>query len=201
MKKLLLIIPILIIILLFIFRPSAPAPAQTVQPAAVQKTMPFAYPVANFKEGITKKPFGIYITPKTSPVQPERFTGYHTGVDIEESQNNSVEISVFAIADGEVVYSGWVSGYGGVLGLKFDKYFALYGHLLVTSLPKVGAKVTKGEKVGVLGKGNTSETDFERRHLHFGIITSSTFDLRGYVQTKSELSNWLDPVIFFEAAK
>jgi len=25
----------------------------------------------------------IYITPQTSPVQPERFTGYHTGVDVE----------------------------------------------------------------------------------------------------------------------
>ena len=32
---------------------------------------------------ITKKPFGIFITTQNSPVQPERFSGYHTGVDVE----------------------------------------------------------------------------------------------------------------------
>jgi len=40
-------------------------------------------PVNQFFARITKKPFGVYITPETSPVQPEKFTGYHTGVDVE----------------------------------------------------------------------------------------------------------------------
>jgi hypothetical protein len=35
------------------------------------------------KAGLQKKPFGIYITPENSPVQPENFTGYHTGIDVE----------------------------------------------------------------------------------------------------------------------
>ena len=30
------------------------------------------YPIAGFAENVTLKPFGIYITPKTSPVQPEK---------------------------------------------------------------------------------------------------------------------------------
>jgi hypothetical protein len=43
----------------------------------------FVPPVPGFPEEITKKPFGIFINPETSPVQPERFRGYHTGVDVE----------------------------------------------------------------------------------------------------------------------
>src|SRR5579871_4518385 len=50
----------------------APAPA----PAMVE-------PAKDFLQRVTKKPFGIYVTPTDSPVQPERFTGYHTGADGE----------------------------------------------------------------------------------------------------------------------
>src|SRR3989344_6907506 len=41
------------------------------------------WPVDEFEERITKKPFGIFITPQNSPIKPERFSGYHTGVDVE----------------------------------------------------------------------------------------------------------------------
>ena len=38
-------------------------------------------PIGQTEERITKKPFGIKISPENSPISPERFSGYHTGID------------------------------------------------------------------------------------------------------------------------
>lgn len=58
--------------------------SQNVNQSEKPKKLPkIVLPIAEFEKRITKKPFGIYITPQNSPVQPERFTGYHTGVDVE----------------------------------------------------------------------------------------------------------------------
>lgn len=155
------------------------------------------YPIDQFRQRITKKPFGIYITPKTSPVQPERFTGFHTGVDIEYEDVQS-DVPVFSVCDGEIVLARWVSGYGGAAVLKCQlknvNYYLVYGHLRVTSITKK-VKVKRAEQIAVLGTGHTKETDFERKHLHFAIHKNS-LDLRGYVQNKSQLSGWIDPLNF-----
>ncbi len=159
----------------------------------------FTLPISNYKTGQTKKVFGQYITPATSPVQPEKFTGYHTGVDIEQEQND-VDVPVFAISDGTVRFAGNVNGYGGVIIIEFSyqnqTYTALYGHIrLLSAKASEGDKVTKGQQLAILGTGNSSETDGERKHLHFAIHKGSSIEYRGYVQNKSELSNWLDPNI------
>jgi murein DD-endopeptidase MepM/ murein hydrolase activator NlpD len=159
-----------------------------------------AYPIADFKARITKKPFGIYITPKTSPVQPERFTGYHTGTDVEYT-DITADVPVYALADGKIVLSRTASGYGGVIMLEFDlngvKHTALYGHIRPSSLPAVGLAVTKGQQLAVLGTGYSAETDGERRHLHFAILSNNRLDLAGYVSTNSALSGWLDPLSLY----
>ena len=157
----------------------------------------FALPVANYKTGQTKKPFGIYITPATSPVQPERFTGYHTGVDVEQIQDNT-DVPVYAIYNGTVCYVNYVSGYGGVIVIEFSHqnqtYTALYGHIrLASATVKMGDNVTKSEQLAVLGTGYSTETDNERKHLHFSIHEGSSVVLAGYVQNQSELSAWIDP--------
>ena len=157
----------------------------------------YAYPVANFLTGQTKKPFGIYITPATSPVQPEKFTGYHTGVDIEQVQDNT-DVPVYAINDGTVKFVGQVGGYGGVLiyetTINNESVTILYGHIRLSSAEKnVGDTVSKGEKLAILGSPNSSETDGERKHLHFSIHKGSQIVYLGYVQNQSELNNWLNP--------
>jgi murein DD-endopeptidase MepM/ murein hydrolase activator NlpD len=153
------------------------------------------YPVAEFNQRITKKPFGIYITPQDSPVQPERFTGFHTGVDVEYGDVTD-DVPVFAVCDGDIVLGKWVSGYGGTVVLKCQinnlNYYVLYGHLRAASITG-NIKVLKGDKIAVLGDGYTQETDFERKHLHFSIHKNS-MDLRGYVQKQSELVGWIDPL-------
>lgn len=157
-------------------------------------------PTEGFRQRITKKPFGIYITPQNSPVKPERFLGYHTGADAEYGDINS-DVSVKAVAAGEVVTARTADGYGGVLIIRHDlagqSTLVVYGHLDPQSLPPVGKKVTSGETVGILGEGGTSETDGERKHLHFAILKKQEIDLRGYVQTQAELTNWHNPIDFF----
>ena len=149
------------------------------------------YPILEFEQRINKKAFGAYITPKHSPVQPERFSGFHTGVDVEYTDVEG-EIKVLAVCDGEIVLSKWVLGYGGTVVLKCQNKYIIYGHLKLDSINK-NLKVTKGEQLAILGQGGTKETDFERKHLHFG-IHKDTIDLRGYVQNQNELNEWIDPL-------
>lgn len=163
-----------------------------------QKDFGLIEPIAGFKQAITKKPFGIYITPETSPVEHDKFTGYHTGVDSEFSDSNE-EIPVRAIADGTLVVSTWTTGYGGVVVVKHIiegvPLFALYGHIDPASfLPAGTVEVKAGQQIGVLGDDHSEETDGARKHLHFSIYTGSKMDFRGYVQTEEELANWLNPL-------
>lgn len=160
----------------------------------------FHYPIDNFETGITLKHFGTFITPETSPIQPERFRGYHTGVDVEVAQNLD-DVWVYAIADGEVVAVRNVDGYGGVIQIVYgtgnDRYTALYGHVNIgSSLVSKGDKVVAGDTLAVLGKPYSSETDNERKHLHFSLKSGLDYDLKGYVQNEENLEGWIDPESF-----
>ncbi|MFA6048306.1 MAG: M23 family metallopeptidase [Parcubacteria group bacterium] len=164
--------------------------------AAPQKD--FVFPIDRAEERVTKKPFGIFITKQNSPVQPERFSGYHTGTDFEtfpEEQNSDVSIS--AITNGKVIEKRWISGYGGVLieSAVYDNssITIVYGHLNLSSInKKTGDSLSTGEKIGILGRGYSQETDGERKHLHLGIHKGSAVDVRGYVNNKVQLRDWFD---------
>jgi undecaprenyl-diphosphatase len=153
-------------------------------------------PVQGTRDRITKKPFGIYITPETSPVENDRFSGYHTGIDIEY-EDIAGDVPVYAIADGTVRLARIASGYGGVVAIEHivngETVIGIYGHVDPASLPRTGATVKAGEKIGILGDGGTRETDGERKHLHFGIVKGSKINLLGYVQSQTQLSGWIDP--------
>lgn len=162
-------------------------------------------PIADFFSRVMKKPFGIYVTPQNSPVQPEKFTGYHTGADAETTPAESnIDVPIYSIADGTVVFAGHVNGYGGVIMVQStvggETVTALYGHLRISSFTKKqGETVTRGEQIAVLGSGYSTETDGERKHLHLGIIKGVSINYKGYVQTQSELSSWKDPVTWLKA--
>lgn len=157
-------------------------------------------PIAEFHQRITKKPFGIFITPENSPVQPERFSGYHTGVDVEYD-DVSGEVTVQAIADGTVLSAQRASGYGGVVAIQHkingQTTIAIYGHLDPASLVKANATVKAGQQLGILGEGDSPETDGERKHLHFALIPGTALDRRGYVANEEELKRWRDPLTLF----
>lgn len=178
----------------------SPSISLTTSPSIVNSNT-LDFPIADFKSRITKKPFGVYITPQNSPVQPEKFSGYHTGLDVEY-EDVTADVPVFAISDGKIVYSNWVSGYGGVFILEVNLggklHNVLYGHIRPSSLPNTGQTFKKGEKIAVLGTGYSQETDGERRHLHFAILSDNRIDLKGYVQNKSDLSGWVDPQTLYQ---
>ncbi len=152
---------------------------------------------------ITKKLFGTYVTPQNSPVQPERFSGYHTGVDCETTPAEAdIDIPVPAFCDGKLLVGRTAAGYGGVAVqsciLKGRAVTIIYGHLKISSIIAVGTVLKKGDKIGILGKGYSEETSGERKHLHFGIHRGAKINILGYVQKQSDLSVWLDPVQFLK---
>lgn len=155
-------------------------------------------PIENAQDRVTKKPFGLYVTKANSPVQPERFGGYHTGVDFETFEHEKErDIAIYAICDGPLLLKKWAAGYGGVAvqkcSLEKEVITVVYGHLRLVSISQeIGQEIKKGEQLGVLGKGFSSETDNERKHLHLGIHKSATIDIRGYVSGESGLKQWLD---------
>ncbi len=160
----------------------------------------FVPPIENPALRITKKPFGIKIDKQTSPVQPERFSGYHTGVDFEILNDDEIkkDIQIKSICDGPVLLNKLASGYGGVLAQKCmlnnQTITIIYGHLNnETVSARLGDYISAGQIIGSLGTDKSSETDGERKHLHLGIFKGGNVDLRGYVKNESEISLWLDP--------
>jgi murein DD-endopeptidase MepM/ murein hydrolase activator NlpD len=168
-------------------------------PTSPTKTPLIAEPIINAKTRITKKPYGVYITPVNSPVQPERFSGYHTGTDFEvTNQELTQNIAIFAVCDGKILIRQWVSGYGGVIVqsclVKNEAVTVLYGHLNISEsdTPVAGDNVKAGEHLAILGTPYSPDTDGERKHLHLAIHKGMAIDYRGYVQNETALSNWVD---------
>lgn len=163
------------------------------------KTSEFLSPIERAGERVTKKPFGIFIDPATSPVQPERFRGYHTGTDFETFPEEAMsDVPVRAICSGSLLVKRFATGYGGVVvescTNKDEPITVVYGHMRLTSIKAaVGEKIAVGDVIGVLGTGRSQETDGERKHLHLGIHRGSAIDIRGYVASKQELGAWIDP--------
>ncbi len=155
-------------------------------------------------ERVTKKHFGLYVTPQNSPVSPEKFQGYHTGVDFEVSADEQdLDIPVFALCDGPLLVKRSVNGYGGVAvqSCEFDDnpVTVIYGHLKLSSI-EVSSKdmIVTGDKIGFLGKAYRVETSGERKHLHLGISRGTAINYAGYVKNEADLKNWLDPLMFLQ---
>lgn len=161
-------------------------------------------PIDNFLDGITLKPFGVKIDPATSPVQPERFSGYHVGADSEVPEGAETT-EVRAIATGTVLQSRQASGYGGVVVIEHNingqRVLGIYGHLDPDRLPRAGSSVRGGERIGYLGRGYSTETDGERPHLHLGLYRGAGVSIAGYVQSEAALRDWLDPAEVLQVAR
>lgn len=159
----------------------------------------FIYPLKDGSKRITKKPFGLFVEPDSSPVQPEKFFGYHTGTDFEIfSGEDSIDVVVNTICGGKIKSKKQINGYGGVVvqscNLNGEQVSVVYGHLKLSSTDqlRVGTYLKPGATVGVLGKGFSEETFGERKHLHLGIYKGSNENVGGYVTNKSALEAWID---------
>lgn len=160
------------------------------------------WPLQNANGRPTPLSFGLHVTPDpaTNPIDPpERFTGYHAATDFEISESEAEkDIPVYAICAGEVVFSGFSEGYGGLVtqycSIKDEPVTVIYGHLAVDSLVPAHTVVETGSLLGVLGAARSHDTDGSRKHLHLGIRKGHSSDVRGYVQSEEELKNFIDPM-------
>ncbi|MBU0706970.1 hypothetical protein KKG41_01210 [Patescibacteria group bacterium] len=158
-------------------------------------------PLDRASERVTNKEFGVFITPSTSPIQPERFQGYHTGTDFEIfPEEFNQDVSIIAICTGGLISKRTVSGYGGVAvqacKLNNEPIIVIYGHLKLSSIANINDELETGQVVGVLGADKSIETDGERKHLHLGMHKGSTINLLGYVGSEPELTSWIDPCLY-----
>ncbi len=160
-------------------------------------------PFDRWQERVTKKPFGIFVSPNNSPVSPEKFTGYHTGVDFETfSDEQDKDVTVSTVCAGPLLLKESASGYGGVAVqdcmLGNQDVTIIYGHLQLSSIQgNIGQQLSAGAQIGILGKGYSSETDGERKHLHLGIHVGKAINILGYVQKQADLAGWMDATQYF----
>jgi murein DD-endopeptidase MepM/ murein hydrolase activator NlpD len=153
---------------------------------------------------VTKKTFGLKISPDDSPVQPEIFSGYHTGIDFEtNADEQDTNVLITAACEGDVLLKTWAKGYGGVLvtGCKIDgeDVTVIYGHLKLESITAIlGQTLLAGDNIGYLGQGESVETDGRRKHLHFDIHKGTDINILGYVKTQDDLADWIDPIKYLE---
>ena len=85
----------------------------------------------------------------------------HLGTDFGARRGTPI----LAAADGKVVFSGWLGGYGKVVKIRHaDNYLSLYAHQSRIKV-KRGEKVSKGQVIGYVGSTGRSTGP----HLHFGV--------------------------------
>ena len=159
----------------------------------------FYPPLLNATARVTKKPFGIYVEPGNSPIDPEQFTGYHTGTDFEIFDNElEEEVMVTTICEGTIIKKPIISGYGGVIvqecELDGERINVLYGHLAHNADNAIALNVVAkaGVPLAPLADDRSELSGGERKHLHLGIIRGTEIDVSGYVDSKVDLAGWID---------
>lgn len=155
-------------------------------------------PMVRAGERVTKKPFGIKVSPTNSPIKPERFSGYHTGVDFEILNGElTAPVAVKSVCTGFLREKKRASGYGGVAVqeclLKGEIVTVVYGHLQLAAIAKnANDEMRVGESFALLGDDKSADTDGGRKHLHLGIHKGREINISGYVSVESQLEQWLD---------
>ena len=109
---------------------------------------------------------GKFIWPVPSSKRISSFYGsrhgkHHDGVDIPANAGSHI----LASADGKVLFSGWLAGYGRVVIINHgDGFHTVYAHNLKNIVQK-NQKVSQGEVVAKVGSSGRSSGP----HLHFEI--------------------------------
>lgn len=131
--------------------------------------------------------------------------GYYTGIAFEsfEEEQKGKEVPVFVFCEGTLVEKRFAIGYGGIAIqeciLEGQTVYVLYGHMDLESIEfNIGDELTPGIQLGNLGDHESAETDGTAKQLHFSIHKGIKPDIRGYVQTKEELTEWIDPLLYLK---
>ena len=112
---------------------------------------------------------------RTHPVTGE--VKKHTGIDLGGTHHTEI----FAVADGEVTFSGVQNGFGNCVEIKHvvngETIYSFYAHLSKIDV-QVGEKVTQGQVIGLEGGDPDSDPNpgySTGHHLHFEIRNASGY--------------------------
>ena len=106
--------------------------------------------------GIISSPYGV----RFHPIFNTKF--FHRAIDIANKKNTPI----VSTADGVVVFSGWMRGYGNVIAIEHgQKYRTVYAHL-AKNLVQKGEFVTKGQEIGKMGNTGRSTGPHVHYELH-----------------------------------
>jgi murein DD-endopeptidase MepM/ murein hydrolase activator NlpD len=101
---------------------------------------------------------------RVSPISGRR--EHHSGIDIGAPRNTNI----MAAADGKVISSGWMRGYGETIVIDHGGgYSSMYAHCS-TRLVRVGQEVSRGEVIGRVGTTGWTTGP----HLHFEVRVNGT---------------------------
>lgn len=112
---------------------------------------------------------GVYFAVK--PVTGTITSRYGAVEDIRDHTHKGLDIAapygtdIVAAADGEVTYSGWMSGYGYLIIITHENNIQTYYGHCSKLYAKVGDEVKAGDKIAAVGSTGNSTGN----HLHFEI--------------------------------
>ena len=118
---------------------------------------------------------------------------YHAAEDYPDPPGTPV----FAMADGEVSFSGTAGGYGWLIIVDHPKpnLYSLYGHLSPSRWRREVGEVRKGDLLAYLGdpfeNGGSMKKPL-RPHLHFGIRAGQRTDYPGKGEWRWQ-AGWIRP--------
>lgn len=112
--------------------------------------------------GYVSSPYGFRFNPFRRASEPgDGLLGMHRGMDFA----NAIGTPIQATANGTVVSTGWMTGYGWTIIIRHTPELeTLYGHLSRIEV-KAGQKVTRGRIIGRMGSSGRSTGP----HLHYEV--------------------------------
>ena len=147
--------------------------------------MGFKNNIISTQDEYITSPFGVRPNPLGAG------TEFHNGLDIVSSRGlqKTQDVWSIAIADGVVTdkHNGELIGHG-IDILHDGKVLSRQYHFKSASVLKVGDKVKKGDRIGILGTTGRSTGV----HLHFGVKTGST---------KWDNGDYVDPTPYLDGTK
>ena len=123
---------------------------------------------------------GLRLGKTAAVVQSGRGPEYHAAEDYLRPAGTPV----YAIADGDLSFSGPMGGYGWLIIIDHPQFnlYSLYGHLSPSRWAHETGPVAKGELIGYLGdddeNGGSAENPL-RPHLHLGLRAGQRQDYPG----------------------
>jgi len=168
---------------------------------AADDSLQFQFPLDKYEPGSPKYKSSFIMSGRKNIDSPME---YHAA----EDSHHPPGTPVYAMADGQISFSGRAGGYGWLIIIDHPqaKLYSLYGHLSPSRWKlKSGTDVKKGDLIAYLG--DPDENGGSRKnplvpHLHFGIRAGQTDDypgkgewrwMAGWIHLCPQDLGWLQP--------